>query len=158
MKADFVGKLEWDLGKLQVAMGLTVDEVKTYFRDGRRASFILERRIARELVDGEIAPSEGAPYDIKTKDGFLWEVRSVTAQGIYFTPSNQVGKGRQFEQAGFDEKLQAISGFLVSDIVEFPRVNIWRISCDEVIAAFGVGLLGKNAKISRAKFLKMIEA
>jgi hypothetical protein len=43
---------------------LTHDETLTYFQDGRRCSFITERRIAREFIGGRIADSEGAAYDI----------------------------------------------------------------------------------------------
>lgn len=38
------GLLEWNLGDLERALQLTEDEVRTYFTDGRRISFILERR------------------------------------------------------------------------------------------------------------------
>lgn len=41
------GLLRWNMDGLALAMGLTAPEVRAYFTDGRRVSFILERRIAR---------------------------------------------------------------------------------------------------------------
>lgn len=63
------GVLEWDLVALQQAMKLTPEEVRAYFTDGRRVSFILERRLAREVLDGTLAPSEGAGFDLIDKFG-----------------------------------------------------------------------------------------
>lgn len=60
------GLLEWDLGQLADALKLTPEEVRTYFTDGRRVSFVLERRLAREVPMGTLAPSEGAGYDLMT--------------------------------------------------------------------------------------------
>ncbi len=61
------GVLEWDLVALQQAMKLTPEEVRAYFTDGRRVSFILERRLPREVLDGTLAPSEGAGFDLIDK-------------------------------------------------------------------------------------------
>ena len=44
------GILEWDLDQLQHAMHLNVDDVRAYFTDGHRVSFMLERRLMREVL------------------------------------------------------------------------------------------------------------
>jgi len=77
------GLLEWNLADLQRAMQLTEDEVRTYFTDGRRISVILERRLAREVLHGTLAPSEGSGFDLADQEGRKWEVRSISKGGIY---------------------------------------------------------------------------
>ena len=55
-----------------------------------RVSFILERHLAK-VMNGRLAPSEGAGYDLVDGYGQKWEVRSITRGGIYFCLSYMVG-------------------------------------------------------------------
>jgi hypothetical protein len=103
--------LEWDVDQLASAMHLTKEEVLTYFRDGRRISFILERRIRDAYPDWLLAPSEGSGFDLIDNSGMKWEARSVSS-GIYFCPSYMVGSGRRFEEGSFLAKLDAIAGYV----------------------------------------------
>jgi len=82
----------------------------------------------------------------------MWEVRSITRQGVYFNPSNQVGSGRRFDEDGFQLKMSGIKGFILSDIVGFPVVDVFVVPVDNVVRWHRAGLLGSNAKVSRAKF------
>jgi hypothetical protein len=84
--------------------------VKEYLTDGRRVSFLPERRLSREVFEGTLAPSEGAGYDLLDREGLKWEVRSVSKGGVYFCPSYMVGSGRSFEEKGFLDKLSEIEG------------------------------------------------
>jgi len=54
------GTLSWNLSDLAASMRLTEADVHLYFTDGRRVSFMLERRIAYEVLNGSLASSEGA--------------------------------------------------------------------------------------------------
>ena len=81
------------------------------------------------------------------------EVRSITKSGVYFNPSNQVGSGRQFEETGFQAKLNNLKGFILSDIVDFPNVEIFVVPVEFVKEWHSAKKLGTTAKISRAKFL-----
>ncbi len=56
--------ISWDIDDLSNALKIHPEDVNAYFTDGRRISFILERRIAREYIKGILATSEGADYDI----------------------------------------------------------------------------------------------
>ena len=143
--------LRWDVESLTSAMKLNASEVREYFTDGRRVSFILERRISREIVGGSLAHSEGAAFDLLDSDGGKWEVRSLTRGGIYFCPSYMVGSGRSFDLAGFLAKLDEVEGYIISDVELFPDVPVWVVSADEVLGWWKAGLLGTNSKISRAK-------
>ena len=124
-------------------------------------SFLLERRLAREVLKGRLAPSEGAGYDLMAPDGGKWEVRSISRQGIYFCPSYMVGSGRRFEENGFIEKLAEIKGYIVSDIESFPDIPFWIVPVEQVKAWWKAGRLGSATKISRDSalgLLRMFEA
>lgn len=150
--------LRWDLDSLTSAMKLNANEVREYFTDGRRVSFILERRISREIVGGSLASSEGASYDLLDTTGGKWEVRSLTRGGIYFCPSYMVGSGRTFDERGFLGKLDEIEGYIVSDVELFPEVPVWVISAEDVLSWWKSGLLGVNSKITRAKAHQLLDS
>ncbi len=94
MSAKPNGIFSWDITEIAKSLKITESDVKLYFKDGRRVSFILERRIAYEFMKAKLSPSEGAGYDIIASDGGKWEVRSITRSGVYFCPSYMVGSGR----------------------------------------------------------------
>lgn len=151
------GKLEWDIKEIATALKINEVDVKEYFTDGRRISFILERRIAKEFLKGKIAESEGAGYDVYDKDGGKWEVRSITNSGVYFCPSYMVGSGRSFNEKGFFEKLEEIKGYILSDIESFPSVPFWIIEASQVKEWWKEGKLGTTTSISNKKALKLIK-
>ena len=82
-----VDHLKWDITEIAKSLKIKEADVRLYFTDGRRASFLLERRLAYEVLHGTLAPSEGAGYDLIDSKGNKWEVRSITKRGIYFSPS-----------------------------------------------------------------------
>jgi hypothetical protein len=139
-------------------MKLSASEVREYFTDGRRVSFILERRISREVIKGTLASSEGASFDLLDPDGGKWEVRSLTRGGIYFCPSYMVGSGRSFDEPGFLKKLDEIEGYIISDVELFPDVPVWVVSAEDVLSWWQKGLLGVNSKITRAKAHQLLSS
>ena len=152
------GLLKWDIPQLSEALQIPQDDVHDYFTDGRRVSFLLERRIAYQVLKGSLASSEGAGYDVLDSTGHKWEVRSVSRNGIYFCPSYMVGSGRRFEENGFLQKLDEIAGYIVSDIECFPSVPYWQIQADTVRAWWLHGQLGAASRISRAKALALLRS
>jgi hypothetical protein len=151
------GMLNWDLEGIAESLRLSPMDAKSYFTDGRRVSFILERRIAYEVLGGKLAPSEGAGFDIIDKNGGKWEVRSITRSGIYFCPSYMVGSGRSFNEAGFLTKLGEIEGYIVSDIELFPNIPYWQISKTVVSNWYKNSSLGSGTKVSRDRILNLID-
>lgn len=147
--------LEWDLTELAAAMHLAKDEVLTYFRDGRRISFILERRIRDAYPSWKLAPSEGSGFDLIDDKGGCWEARSVSS-GIYFCPSYMVGSGRSFEEKGFLAKLDAIDGYVCSDIMKFPQVPVYMVPSSLVLELYRKGQLGAGTRISSPRFYSTI--
>jgi hypothetical protein len=148
--------LTWDERELAAAFKVTVADIEEMMTDGRRASFIIERRLVLEHPGWQLAKSEGAAYDLIDPDQRMWEVRSVTRGGVYFNPSNQVGSGRRFEEAGFQQKLDGIEGFILTDIVTFPSVDVFVVPIAIVRRWHQSRELGANARVSRARFLERL--
>ena len=140
---------------MEVASSLKIpeDDVRAYFTDGRRVSFLLERRIAYEVLNGTLASSEGAGYDVLDQRGRKWEVRSISPVGVYSFPSYMVGSGRSYNEPGFLEKPREIEGYIVFDIEEFPSVPYWIIPRDTVSNWRASGALGTSTKISQPRAL-----
>ena len=144
--------MTWDADELARALKVTVPDVKEYLTDGRRASFIIARRLKWESPSWELAPSEGAGYDLFDPDGALWEVRSITRGGVHFTPSAQVGSGRRFAEAGFLVKLDTVAGFILADIVDFPTIAVFKVPITYVKRWYANKELSAAAKVSRNAF------
>ena len=149
------GLFTFDVSLLAQGMRITEDEVRSYFTDGRRISFVLERRIAREILEGKIAKSEGDAWDVVDANGDNWEVRSLTKK-LYFCPSYMVGKGRKFDEAGFLDKLSQIRGYVISDITLFPDIPVWLVEAREVLEWYQKGELGAGTHTSRVKVLRLM--
>lgn len=155
--SSYSGILTWDLTTISKSLHLSETDTRTYFTDGRRVSFLIERRLAFEVLNGSIAKSEGASWDVKDQHGNKWEVRSISNSGIYFCPSYMVGSGRKFTEPGFIDKLNSIEGFIVSDITQFPEIPYWTIPGKMVLQWWKSGKLGKSTKVTRAKALQLIK-
>lgn len=150
------GKLIWDIEEVARALKISAQDVREYFTDGRRVSFILERRIAREILKGTLSPSEGAGFDVIDSDGGKWEVRSISREGVYFCPSYMVGSGRHFEEDGFLSKLSDIEGYITADIESFPNIPFWIIPSEQVRKWWSERKLGTTTKIARKKALALL--
>lgn len=150
-------RFTWDLDELAAALRIPRGDVELYFRDGRRLSFILERRF-RVAHDGwGLAPSEGAGYDLVDDTGMFWEVRSVS-KNIYFCPSYMVGSGRRYDEAGFLAKLGSIGGYICSDITLFPDVPVFIVPSALIRKLHDERLLGATTRVSRSRFYSLIVA
>jgi len=151
--------MAWDVGKLANAFQVTENDIREYLTDGRRASFIVERRLKWEHPGWELAESEGAGYDLIDPEGHTWEVRSLT-KGIYFTPSNQVGSGRRFDKESFLEEIFSIRGFIVCDLYVFPKIDFYVVPSENIERWWNARYrvpkpktsLDASAKCSRKKF------
>ena len=151
----YLTKLDWNIAEISKALKLTEDQVKDYFTDGRRVSFMIERRLVK-FVGGTLSKSEGAGYDLIDSENNKWEVRSLTKDGIYFCPSYMVGSGRKFNEEGFLRKLREIKGYLISDITLFPSIPCWSIEHEKIQKLYFDGSLGGTTKITRNSFFKII--
>lgn len=151
------GILKWDVEELQQAMHLNIDDVNAYFTDGRRISFIVERRL-QEILGGQLTSSEGDDHDLSDAQGKGWEVRSITKSGIYFCPSYMVGSGRHFVCDGFLRKLDTVHGYVVSDITQFPKIPYWLIETTLIRQWWDHGKLTSTTKIPRWRALELLQS
>ena len=151
------GYFKFDLAEISKALRIKDEDTKKYFTDGRRVSFLIERRAVESMPGSRLAPSEGSGFDLIDANGGYWEVRSLTKGGIYFCPSYMVGSGRKFDEFGFLEKLDDVEGYIVTDISEFPTMPYWIIKYELIKRWWESGELGTNSKIPRNKFLRLIK-
>ena len=121
------GYLEWNVEELRAAMHLNAEDVLAYFTDGRRVSFMLERRIMREVLGGRLAASEGDDHDLVDSQGRKWEVRSVSA-----------------------------GGYVISDITQFPRIPYWLVEAQLVRRWWDAGQLATATRIPRWRALDLL--
>jgi hypothetical protein len=91
-------------------------------------SFIIERRIRNESLGRQLAPSEAAGYVLRNPEG-------------------------GFEEVGFQTKMNAIKGYIFTDIASFPSVDVFVVPVDLVRRWHSRGELGSNARVSRITFL-----
>jgi len=150
------GTLSWNIDDLSKALVLPPDEVCNYFKDGRRISFLLERRLATEVLNARLASSEAADFDIIDNNGDKWEVRCVTNSGVYFCPSYMVGSGREFNIEGFIKKINNLKGYVLVDIVTFPIVKFWIVPVDIIQKLWDKSLLGPVTQVSRNSILNLL--
>jgi hypothetical protein len=151
------GTLSWNLKALSDALKISLTDTQEYFTDGRRISFIMERRIAYEVLHGTLAKSEGDGWDVIDQAGGHWEVRSISDSGVYFCPSYMIGSGRSFNEVGFIKKLNEIQGYYLSDITRFPNVPYWKLDKNIVLNWYENKKLGSSTKISRLKVLEYLK-
>ncbi len=154
---DPTGHLRFNLQEIATALGITEKDTQIYFTDGRRVSFLIERRAVDAMPGSALAPSEGSGFDLIDANGGKWEVRSLTEGGIYFCPSYMVGSGRSFDEQGFLAKLSEIDGYFVTDITQFPDMPYWIIRYSTVEQLWNDGDLGKISKVTRKRFLQIID-
>ena len=150
------GYFRFELDKIAEALGISQHDTQLYFTDGRRVSFLIERRAVEVMEGSRLAPSEGSGFDLIDRNDGHWEVGSLTKGGIYFCPSYMVGSGRKFDEFGFLEKLDDVEGYIVTDISEFPTMPYWIVQYETVERWWHSGELGSKSKIPRVKFLNLI--
>jgi hypothetical protein len=149
----------WNEALLAQATDLPIKDLRAYFTDGRRASFLIERRLARRL-GWRLADSERDPYDLLDNGAPAgkWEVRCVTSRGVNFSPSRDQGSGRTFTELSFMEKLRQLKGFILADIVVFPRVTFYFFPVETVLGWYKDGKLNANAFLPYARFSSLLAA
>lgn len=133
----------WDIDDVSRALDIPPAEARAFFIDGRRGGFLLEGKVCRQ-IGGTPAPSQRSPYDVTDPEGRRWEVRALTENGIRFTPSNQTGSGREYNESAFLDKLAGISGFYIANLTLFPDVPFYLVSSDQVRAWHRAGKLSNG--------------
>lgn len=80
--------------------------------------------------------------DVATGE-FKIEVRTMTKGGCLLIPSNQIGKGRSYNEEEYLKKLAAINGFIIADIRTFPEIILYWLDKNIVYSVFHTGIKSK---------------
>lgn len=148
------GLFEWDVAKVAEGMHLPPERVLQFFKDGRRFAWLLEESLAaRHAMTRE---GETADYDLTDGAGRRWEVRCCTKGGLFFCPSNMIGKGRKFNFENWVTKQAQVSGWIVADINTFPRVPYWVIPAAIVGGWWNSGSIGPSTQCAYPRFRELL--
>lgn len=143
----------WDPRAIAAALQISLEQVYLCFRDGRKVSFVIERRF---IPLGFAPAAEGKGYDVIDSSGGLWEVRGITDK-VSFAPSSMMGKGRKFDEEAFLDRLETLKGYLLADVDSFPHVPCWMVPASYVACWYIKRKLGKTASAGRKKILALLD-
>lgn len=138
-------------------LGLSLDETKTLFNDGRvmgrYGEFVYSNR-----TNTKRSGNENLPYDIIGENNLKIEVRSVTpSSGLSFASSKEVGSGRKVTEKGFKEKLNSIDMFVAVDYRNIEEIKLINVTKKDIYAMVNKKIIRKNKSIQDKKFYKYIE-
>lgn len=144
------GIFEWDTAKIATGLVIPEERVLQFFKDGRRFAWLFEESLAER--HGMTRQGETDDADLVDPAGRRWEARCCTKGGLFFCPSNMVGKGRTFNFEDWVAKQAGVAGWIVADITTFPRVPYWVIPDHVVGGWWNAGELGPKTKVLHSKF------
>jgi len=133
-------------------MKMPSGSVTEHFRDGRNASNMMRHLAVDTFPSTCRLMNQQEEVDIIAigDDGWAekWMVVCLTKHGVSFAPSKMKGVGRKFNAEDWAHGLGRIKGFVVCDITEFPLVEIYHVSSEEVLKAYLNGLTSRKASMS----------
>jgi len=165
------GRLSFDEAKVAEGLGLSVDDVRAYFRDGRRAQPVRTspgtaggRR--RSWAGGRcltFAPGEKPPFRSLASGGLVverparFDVRVVVRE-LSFAPSWMKGTGRSFDPEAFRRYYEnERMGVFVVDVLAWPLCPYWRVPSHAIFEWAEKGLLGATARVKREDLPRLLE-
>tara|TARA_R110000803_G_C11782715_1_gene296848 strand:- start:42 stop:548 length:507 start_codon:yes stop_codon:yes gene_type:complete len=148
-------KHKLNLEKVADGLGLSLNETKSFFNDGRIIGRLGEFIYAKN-TNSKRAASEGSSYDIDKSDGKKVEVRSITKQ-ISFASSKEVGYGRQVTEQGFSDKLNSLDYFVGIDFRNIENLKFIEVTKPMISEMIIKGIVRKNKSVNSNKFYNFIE-
>lgn len=117
---DLRGKVKFDT--------LSATDLVPVFRDGRVTGIVAEKWICTKFRNIDQA-TNGVEYDhfmrLDSLGSAVFEHRiAKTASGLNLVPSYMKGKGRQFNNKEFIDKVESVDGYLFTIIDEFPVMTV----------------------------------
>lgn len=143
-------RIDFDLAAIAAAFDITPEDVVELFTDGRPASFLMKRKIAK--VMGWKVGDKNADYDWQDSYGNYIECRVLTSNGVAFAPNKLIGTQRQFDESQFIAKLNFIKFYLVPDIQNFPFIQVWRVDSSQIREWYFCGQMTDGSKLSPETF------
>ena len=125
---------------------LSNDIITELFKDGRVASFFLEKQLCEWFPElNHITGNK--PYDHICDAGKKYDAKSFTKRGLVFMPSNQVGSGRTFSSEVTLSKIKEHGlTYILCDIESFPVVNVRFSEGEALLEQFPKGKITKKQK------------
>jgi hypothetical protein len=144
----FVGRMKFDLEAIAAALRIDQQEVIDAFGDGRGAwpfseywgkslyRFVKHLNTNTPLSDGIVA--------LRQLGDFRISVKALSANGVKFQQSKDVGFGRTSTKEGLLASLEACDRVIVVDITQFPEVEFLPLETTRLVSAVHNGLLTVN--------------
>lgn len=146
-----------DYISMSQGLGISVDETKEFFNDGRIMGRLGEFFYANR-TNTKRSGNENLSYDIIGKNNLKIEVRSVTpSSGLSFASSKEVGSGREVTEEGFKEKMDSVDMFVVVDYRNIEEIKLINVTKDDIYNMMSKKMIRKNKSIQDKKFYKYIE-
>lgn len=109
--------------ELVLAFGaLDPARLSAVLRDGRPTSYLLHAHLLSKFSNLRPAPvklSDAVVDDL----GQVFLVRVVTENGTKLLPSKNIGVGRNYDPDDYRAALKQLSGFLLIDVTQMPRIR-----------------------------------
>jgi hypothetical protein len=138
-------------------LGLSIDETKELFNDGRVMGRFGEFIYANR-TNTKRSGNENLPYDIIGENNLKIEVRSVTpSSGLSFASSKEVGSGREVTEEGFKEKMDSVDMFVAVDYRNIEEIKLINVTKDDINNMMSSEIIRKNKSVQDKKFYKYIE-
>ena len=149
----YCGLIWFELWVLAACLKLDLEQTKNLFRDGRYSGHCAEYWIVNDNPGLEHAP-RNATCDVYDETG-KWEIRTITKHGVRFTPSIDIGGGREINKVRLEQKLQDVQGYILCDITTFPVVRYWSIP-SRVIVRWHHRDIMKRGRLGYKKAIRLI--
>lgn len=155
MKKEITHKIDYIL--TSQGLGLSIDETKELFNDGRvmgrYGEFVYANRTNTKRSD-----NENSSYDIIGENDLKIEVRSVTpSSGLSFASSKEVGSGREVTEEGFKQKMDSVDMFVAVDYRNIEEIKLINVTKDDINKMMSNKIIRKNKSVQDKKFYKYIE-
>ena len=135
--------------------GMTPQEITNIYRDGRAASFLLDRTGAK-IYGLKQAPMNAKGFDYVLGQ-FRGEFKCLTKGGVAFRRSKYTGVMRECDNEKVKESIARVEFYIIADVKEFPKVYFMKMTTGFVAQWHEKGYLGsETGQISWTKFYKVI--
>ena len=100
--------------------------------DGRIAGLLGEDFANAIYNNVTKSPSENEGHDLQDTRGRLYEVRSVTKNGVKLIPSAQIGSGRKYDKTAHQAKIDSLYAFVFMDVRNSPILTFVGIEAEQL--------------------------
>lgn len=122
---------------------LSIDSIKTIFKDGRPFSHFIEKWIENNYPLKHISGCKQYDFIDNNNSEIKYDEKTFTCRGCDFRPSNMKGQGREFNKEVFIEKTNKLIFCIVSN-VNFPEIKIKFVKGEDLLNLYPKGVIPLN--------------